>query len=780
MKKESSDYMFDINEGLIIAPNHIKKEILKKLSETKKLLNIKIMTKEEFKNNYYGTYKKEALYFIMQKFNLNYLIAQKYLDNIFIKSKVIKPYYETLKKNNLLEINPYFKNNLKNITIIGYDDLDPYILKDLKQYNLKIINPQIGHETKKIHEFSNQTEELIYIAQSILDQIMHQKIDINDIFISGLTSDYKSEFIRIFNLFHIPFEFSQSISLYSSKITQTFLQTLKQTKNLQAALNSIPASDLKNQIIDVLNTLSFPQIDDISIEIISAKMQNISLKNTEVKNAIKIIELNQITDKTKYYYILGLNQGIIPHIYKDDDIITDEEKASLGLLTSIQKNQITKNKIKYLINTFPNLTISYKLKDTFSTFYPSFIISELNLEVIKNHQISFEYSNDYNKLKLGILLDNYFNYNEKDNNLDLLYNKYPNISYSTYNNQYQKVSPNLLKKHLHNGLTLSYTSLNNYALCPFKFYIKHILKLEPFEETFPILIGNLFHATLCKIYEKNFDLDQTYYGYLKDYALSPKEKFFVNKLYNILKQDIDIIKWQDSHSHYNNHLTEKPIEIDKSKDIKITFKGIIDKINYTKENNQINIIIIDYKTGNVSSTLDNINYGLNMQLPTYVYLVQKGLKEKCLVNGFYLQQVLTSQPIDSDDIEKDIKKNLKLNGYTINNEQIINQIDNTYQNSEIISGMKTTKTGFYAFTKIINENEINKLVDITNNHINNMIDKILNADFEIKPKRLKNENISCKYCQFKDICFVKENDIQDIKEVKFKDIIGGKHNAQVD
>ena len=169
-----------------------------------------------------------------------------------------------------------------------------------------------------------------------------------------------------------------------------------------------------------------------------------------------------------------------------------------------------------------------------------------------------------------------------------------------------------------------------------------------------------------------------------------------------------------------------------------------------------------------------------MQLPTYVYLVQKGLKEKCLVNGFYLQQVLTSQPIDSDDIEKDIKKNLKLNGYTINNEQIINQIDNTYQNSEIISGMKTTKTGFYAFTKIINENEINKLVDITNNHINNMIDKILNADFEIKPKRLKNENISCKYCQFKDICFVKENDIQDIKEVKFKDIIGGKHNAQVD
>ena len=98
MKKESSDKMLNKLEGIVIAPNHLKKEILKNISKTNTLINIKIMTKEEFLQNYYGTYKKEALYFIMKKFNLNYLTAKTYLDHIFVNSKTIKPYYETLKQ----------------------------------------------------------------------------------------------------------------------------------------------------------------------------------------------------------------------------------------------------------------------------------------------------------------------------------------------------------------------------------------------------------------------------------------------------------------------------------------------------------------------------------------------------------------------------------------------------------------------------------------------------------------------------------------------------------
>ena len=764
-----------INEGLIIAPNYIKKEILKKISQEKKLVNIKIMDKKEFIQNYYGKCQKEALYFIMKKYKLNYEIAKNYINNIFINSKTIKPFFDALKKENLIEINPYFKNNLKNITVIGYNDIDPYILKDLKKYHLNIIKNEIGNLNPPVYEFDTQTDEITYVAVDIINKIKNENININDIFISGITEEYKSELIRIFNLFKIPFSFKNQTSLYSTPLVQSFINKLKETKNLEKSLENLPNIELKNKIIDIINNLSFPKIDKIAIEIIENNLKNVSIENTIIKNAVKIIDIGEITDKTKHYYVLGLNQTIIPHIYKDDNLIKDKEKEALGLLTSLQKNEIAKENIKYIIKTFPNLTLSYKLKDTFNTYYPSSIIS--NLKIIKNNQITYNHSNNYNKLKLGIMLDNYYNYNEKNDLFPALYNTYKNIPYNEYSNKYTKVNEKDLKEYIKNNLTLSYTSLNNYALCPFKFYLKHILKLEPFEETFSLLIGNLFHYVLSHLYDKNFNLENEYYGYLKDINLSAKEKFYIDKLYKTLKQDIEIIKWQETKSKYNNHLTEKQVEIDKSKDIKITFKGIIDKINYQEENNKINAIIIDYKTGKVSQTLDNINYGLNMQLPTYIYLVQKGLGKTYQVNGFYLQELLNESPLDSKDNEKDIKNNLKLKGYTINDENIIEKIDETYQNSEIINSMKTTQKGFYTYSKIIDQEDIKKLENITENNIDNTIDNILKANFKINPKRINNKNISCEFCPFKDICYVKEEDIEDLKETKFKDIIGGETNA---
>ena len=410
-----------IKEGLIIAPNYIKKEILKKLSKEKKLINIKIMNKKEFIQNYYGKSKKEALYFIMQKYNLNYEIAKNYLDNIFINSKTIKPYFDVLKKENLIETNPYFKNNLKNIKVIGYSDIDPYILKDLNKYNLQIINQKSGTLEPIVHEFVSQTDEITYVAIDIIKKIKEEKVNINDIYISGITEEYKSELIRIFNLFKVPFSFNKKNSLYSAPIVQTFIKNIKKTKDINKSLEHIPSAELKNQIIDIINTLSFPQIDNISLEIIENSLKNITVSNAEIKNAIKIIDINEITDKTKHYYILGLNQTVIPHIYKDDDIILDKEKETLGLLTSLQKNEIEKENLKYIIKTFPNLTLSYKQKDTFNTYYPSSIIEKLNLKIEKENQITYNYSNDYNKLKLGMMLDNYYNYNEKSDLLNSLY-----------------------------------------------------------------------------------------------------------------------------------------------------------------------------------------------------------------------------------------------------------------------------------------------------------------------------------------------------------------------
>ena len=51
--------------------------------------------------------------------------------------------------------------------------------------------------------------------------------------------------------------------------------------------------------------------------------------------------------------------------------------------------------------------------------------------------------------------------------------------------------------------------------------------------------------------------------------------------------------------------------------------------------------------------------------------------------------------------------------------------------------------------------EENKDIDIL---INNTIKSIENGEFNINPKVYKKKNISCEYCNFKDICFVQKDD----------------------
>ena len=50
-----------MKQQLLIAPNYLKKEILKKYSTEKKLCNLKIINKEEFIDNYYGKINPKSL-----------------------------------------------------------------------------------------------------------------------------------------------------------------------------------------------------------------------------------------------------------------------------------------------------------------------------------------------------------------------------------------------------------------------------------------------------------------------------------------------------------------------------------------------------------------------------------------------------------------------------------------------------------------------------------------------------------------------------------------------
>jgi ATP-dependent helicase/DNAse subunit B len=50
------------------------------------------------------------------------------------------------------------------------------------------------------------------------------------------------------------------------------------------------------------------------------------------------------------------------------------------------------------------------------------------------------------------------------------------------------------------------------------------------------------------------------------------------------------------------------------------------------------------------------------------------------------------------------------------------------------------------------------LISLVSRKIEEAASRILNADFDINPKIIDKKNIGCKYCKYKDICYLKEED----------------------
>jgi ATP-dependent helicase/DNAse subunit B len=51
-----------------------------------------------------------------------------------------------------------------------------------------------------------------------------------------------------------------------------------------------------------------------------------------------------------------------------------------------------------------------------------------------------------------------------------------------------------------------------------------------------------------------------------------------------------------------------------------------------------------------------------------------------------------------------------------------------------------------------------EILSIVEQKIEEAINNIINAKFDINPKVVKGENISCKFCKYKDICYKKYKD----------------------
>ena len=751
-----------MKEYVLITPNKIKNKIIEIVRIKYYNYNIKFMSLEDFIKKYIFDYNNKTIYYLMKEYDINLSSALVYINNLYYisdkldnnKMNILKEMKEYLDNNKLLIYNDRFREYIKDkeIYIYGYDYLDKYTLSILKDLNYKVIDYKYrDNNIYDVYEFDYIDDEVIFVIDRIYE-LLRKNIDINKIKLI-ITNEYKEVIYRLFKIYNLPISIKKR-SIYSIKVVKDVLSNLD---NIDNNLDIIKDDDIKDKVVKVLNNYSFINDKEEVRELIVNDLKNTYLD--EGSSGIKISNINDYFEDDDYVFLLGFNKENIPILYKDNEYFSDKEKEILGYDTSNELNINKKIEVIKKIKNINNLIITYKLRDNNNSYTMSDLLIDIN--IIKDYKISYNNSDMANKILLANKLDNLVKYNVKEDDLDLLYSNY-NIPYMKYDNKYHNIDKNKLYKYLDNKLLLSYTAINNYEKCKFKYYISNILKINIINNDFNIIIGNVAHYILSHIDDKDFDIDNSYNNYLKSIRpLTNRELFILSNVKDELSTIIKVIREQYQYMSLDQSMKEKEIYVNKDKNIKVTFKGIIDKVLYKEEDNKTYLVVIDYKTGSSDAIdLKNMEYGLNLQLPIYLYLSSKMELKNIKVVGFYLQKLFNMPSINgTNDYDEERAKTLKLEGYSINEENILSKFDNNYSNSNIIKSMKVTPKGFSSNSKVLSEEEINTMIDNTDKIIDTAIKDILEGDFSINPKVINGKSISCDRCEYKEICYQRENDI---------------------
>ena len=564
-----------------------------------------------------------------------------------------------------------------------------------------------------------------------------------------ISNEYKEVIYRLFKIYNIPINVKKRC-IYSIKEVKNVLNNLNSIDNV---IDKISNDNIKEKIVNILNKYSF--IDDkVKVkELIVNDLKNTYLENNDI--GIRICNIDDYFDNDDYVFLLGFNKENIPILYKNNDYFSDKEKILLGYDTSNELNINKKIDIIKRLHNIHNLTISYKLYDNSNNYTKSDLLPDIN--IISNYKSSYINSDMMNKIFLIKKLDNLVKYNIKEDNIDILSSNYE-IPYMEYNNCYKSIDKDKLYKFLNNKLTISYTALENYYKCKFKYYLSNILKINIIKDDFAILIGDICHYVLLHMDDNDFNYDNCFNEYLKSKRdFTNRELFFLDNIKNELEFVITTIRKQYSYTTFNENMKEKSVYVNKDKNIKVTFMGVIDKVLYKEEDDITYLVVIDYKTGNTNINLKNMEYGLGMQLPIYLYLSSKMDFKNMKIVGFYLQKLFNTSLNNTKDYYEEKENNLKLEGYSIDREDILSKFDTTYNDSKLIKSMKTTSNGFSSYSKVLTSDEIDTIINNTDKLIDAATDGILEGDFEINPKIIDGENVSCSFCEYRDICYLREN-----------------------
>jgi len=204
-----------------------------------------------------------------------------------------------------------------------------------------------------------------------------------------------------------------------------------------------------------------------------------------------------------------------------------------------------------------------------------------------------------------------------------------------------------------------------------------------------------------------------------------------------------------------------PLRLKLKEDTWLELSGRIDRVDLITSPKGNYLKVIDYKSGAVELNLNEIFYGLKLQLLAYLDLVLNYAPDligsDALAAGmlyFTLQNplIISHGPLDPDLVDKEVLKKLKMKGLLLADPEIISLMDNLVFTSPDLLPVAFKKDGcFTSRSSVISATQFTILRQHLRQTLKAAGEEIMAGVVAIKPYRGQ-KFASCRYCQFKAIC----------------------------
>ena len=613
------------------------------------------------------------------------------------------------------------KSGLCHVTLPEVDRLENYCLRYGLFKGYRILDKKFFMKTgdPEAYILWKLVERVLYPLKEYADQLLHAK-----------KCNEKARIMKIFLA-----EYG-SVSHPELKGMAAQIQTIadhwKEEQNQEHAISIVASFQ---QFILLLDKLEGPVgATDISAKEFRNMLE--SGMSAAFSGAIpSYTDQIEITDLRRAYlrsgkilFLVGANGQTFPYRKVQEGYLRGKERAVLENVLKINlpsrsRDQIYSDSfIAYAIlkSVEEKIYISYESKDT-----PSRLVhvaessfSNIQIQTAETDNLDFHDSRLFSHASLGRHVRSILHQGEVVQDFKKakqIADLYPTLGHSgSYYGEYSDtpVPEELILKRFDENAGMSVSQIESYTACPFYYFSTYILGLKEREEFQVKLndVGTFLHKILelamedyksaletaesplqkeqvCRSFsERDYQewSESLFHQSVRDIPLPvTNESVFWG---NTARKIIRIGKWSLQGIFSINtdempipaHLewrfgNENELVLKTENGRNLRFRGVIDRVDMQKENQQFSIV--DYKSGNKSVEYNALYHGLSLQLPAYIYAFHKANPMLHPADAGYFHLTAPMKTLNPDTefydesaIEKNNQKTFQLRGMGLDSE----------------------------------------------------------------------------------------------------------------